>query len=43
MFDSSDKGIMLKAIMVAAPILLCMGLLPVLSFRRPPTFSSREL
>lgn len=32
MFDSSDKGIMLKAIMVAAPILLCMGLLPVLSF-----------
>ncbi|WP_158301010.1 GGDEF domain-containing protein [Chromobacterium sp. ATCC 53434] len=30
--DRSDKGIMLKAIMVAAPILLCMGLLPVLSF-----------
>ncbi|XLM21113.1 hypothetical protein MKD33_02605, partial [Chromobacterium piscinae] len=32
MFDRNDKGIMLKAIMVAAPILLCMGLLPVLSF-----------
>ncbi|WP_158253715.1 GGDEF domain-containing protein [Chromobacterium alticapitis] len=32
MFDRSDKGIMLKAIMVAAPILLCMGLLPLLSF-----------
>ncbi|WP_052941465.1 GGDEF domain-containing protein [Chromobacterium subtsugae] len=32
MFDKSDKGIILKAIMVAAPILICMGLLPVLSF-----------
>lgn len=32
MFDRSDKGVMLKAIVVAAPILLCMGLLPVLSF-----------
>jgi diguanylate cyclase (GGDEF)-like protein len=32
MFDRNDKGILLKAIMVAAPILLCMGLLPVLSF-----------
>ncbi|PRP72237.1 hypothetical protein BUE93_02005 [Chromobacterium amazonense] len=32
MFDRNEKGIMLKAIIVAAPILLCMGLLPVLSF-----------
>ncbi|UTH76219.1 GGDEF domain-containing protein [Chromobacterium sp. IIBBL 290-4] len=32
MSDNNDKGIMLKAIMVAAPILLCMGLLPLLSF-----------
>ncbi|OHX12415.1 hypothetical protein BI347_02070 [Chromobacterium sphagni] len=32
MFDKSDKGIILKTIMVAAPILICMGLLPVLSF-----------
>ncbi|WP_052941628.1 GGDEF domain-containing protein [Chromobacterium subtsugae] len=32
MFDKSDKSIILKTIMVAAPILICMGLLPVLSF-----------